>query len=78
MFKFNNSLSFLLLFWCGVAGAQSVEGPRKTESFDKNWLFTKGDAGGAEKRAIAPVGKIVVKAVSVGLKDGSAELSVLK
>lgn len=51
MFKFNNSLSFLLLCWCGVAGAQSVEGPRKTESFDKNWLFTKGDAGGAEKPA---------------------------
>lgn len=43
---------FLLVFTCSAAfavKAQTVAQPRKITSFDKSWLFFKGEAAGAEQ-----------------------------
>jgi len=42
------SVSVFLLLATSVK-AQTTEGPRKIQSFDKSWSFFKGDAPGAEK-----------------------------
>jgi beta-galactosidase len=39
----------VLLLWAAMVTAQSNNTPRKIESFDKTWLFFKGDASGADK-----------------------------